>query len=916
MRKGTVFIAPLGARDKKAGVFREIISLCPGGDYSSVLYITPSAFSQTEARRRFFSYLKPKHGKKVYIPFQSLTIKSLCTKLYETHKTEGIVPARIEAMVLCDILDERNIGYARLLSDLLSRIRHHILNRGLSQVADDVSSLIFEEKTLKQAVMAIQVLEEYEAGLRQRGLIDFGGAVKNSIPLIREHVSPAALVLDGFFDPTPLELEVIRALVEQADKVFAVVEETAEFLNFFGSPNVEIEKKRLKPFRRGTNTRYYAYSSMEDEVEGIARGVKGLILEGVRPKDTAVSFPLFSKYVPMLKRIFKKHGIPANITGYDLSASRQLVALEEMIASIEDDYPRNEFLSFLTSAHFPGIPETVRQRAVSFSSRAGIVKGKQAWLSVREILLNSSEEKLSEGEKKVLDEFQKQVSQVINTLEKLKREVNLSGFIDNLEKVLNKFRFFDSPGSPDDILGSIETTISELRHFAMLYSPDSISFADFVFYLRQMLQGFKGSDKKEDGVRVVPFELAAGLEPVELFFGGMIENDLPSRPPIDPILPEKVKKALGLPYLEYYLDRQKRHFQRLLNSSASDPYLSCPVADGEKIFLPSPFLDWEQGISPAVLNISTEEDVLLREGAFKRRDFSDVLWNGKLPSDINVKSALNKRFGPKAFFRVTDIDAYRKCPMRFYIEKFLGLEIQRPPEFEVEARLWGKLAHSTMEYLFRDGDVEPEDMGKKLFDGLEKSLREFPIGDFWAGVAREIFIKLLPALKEQEAEMRMQGFSPFIVEHPLKTEVDGLKRVSAKSRIDLRLKGKIDRVDIRTQSPEHRTQTKDKKQPDTVRLLDYKTGSADRDSLQLPLYISMWNKEHNELAEKAGFYSLKDGKIDWFPKRASMDEFLHSALQLAGELVEKMRKGVFKPAPFKDTECRYCAHSSLCKGVK
>lgn len=913
MKEGIVFIAPLGARDKKTVIFKEIVSQCSGSDYSSVLYITPSAFGQREAGRQFFSYLKSSPGEKVYIPFLSLSLKKLCADLYEAYGKEYIISDCIKPLVFCEILSEKNIGYAYLLSELMSKIRHYIFDKELGQLKEDIKSHIFEEKTRDRAVRSIGILEAYEKELKEKGLIDFDGAVRQSIPFVREHVSPPILVLDGFFDPTPLEMEVIKTLIERSDKVYALVEEGAEFLKFFSAtadqPAAEngenrFEKKRLKSFHRRKAAGYYPYPSMEDEVDGIARRVKGLILEGVRPKDMAVSFPLFSKYVPMLKRIFKKHGIPANITGYDLSASRRLVAIEEMIASIEDDYPRNEFLSFLTSTHFPGIPETVRHRAVSFSSRAGIVKGKQAWLSVRETLLNSSEEKLSEGEKKVLGEFQKQVGQVINTLEKLKQEVNLSGFIDNLEKVLNKFRFFDSPGSPDDIFGTIEKTISELRYFAMLYSPDSISFADFVFYLRQMLKGFKGSDKEEDGVRVVPFELAAGLEPMELFFGGMIENDLPSRPPIDPILPEKVKKALGLPYLEYYLDRQKRHFQRLLNSSASDPYLSCPVADGEKIFLPSPFLDWEQGVSPAVLNISTEEDVLLREGAFKHRDFSDVLWNGKLPADKNVKSALNKRFGPKSFFRVTDMDAYRKCPMRFYIEKFLGIEIQRPPEFEVEARLWGKLAHSTMEYLFRDGDVEPEDMGKKLFDELEKSLREFPIGDFWAGVAREIFIKLLPALKEQEAEIRMQGFSPFIVEHPIKTEVNGL-----------RLKGKIDRIDRGKRKLDERGRTKDEGK-NQVRLLDYKTGSSDRDSLQLPLYISMWNKEHNEPAEKAGFYSLKDGKIDWFPKRASMDEFLHSALQLAGELVEKMRKGIFKPAPFKDTECRYCAHSSLCKEGK
>ncbi|HDZ62165.1 MAG TPA: PD-(D/E)XK nuclease family protein [Nitrospirae bacterium] len=573
----------------------------------------------------------------------------------------------------------------------------------------------------------------------------------------------------------------------------------------------------------------------------------------------------------------------------------------------------------MTSAHFPGIPEIVRQRAVSLSSKAGIVKGKNAWLSIRETLLNSSREKLSLDDKKILNEFQKQITRIITALEKLKQEGSLIFRIEELETILNGFNFFNYPEFTD-IPANVEKIISEFRRFVLLYSPDKTSFPDFVFYFKQMLRGLKGSDKKTDGVRVVPFENAAGLEQKILFFGGLIENDLPSRPPIDPILPEQVKKALGLPHLEYYLNRQKRHFERLINTASTDPYLSCPSADGDKVFLPSPYLDWEQSLSPCIPNIPTREDISLRDGAFKQRDFSDELWNGELPSDKDIERILVKRFGPKAFFRVTDIDAYRKCPMRFYIERFLGLEMAKTPEFEVESRLWGKLAHSTMENLFRDGDVDPEGIADKLLKALDTSLKEFPVGGFWAGVAKEIFLKLLPALIEQESEIRRQGFNPIMTEKSLKAEVN-----------NLRLKGKIDRIDWKrgkSKRPgvcsnrantrigmDERGSTKDEGK-DQVRLLDYKTGSTDRDSLQLPLYVSMWNKGHDEIVEKAGFYSLKDGKVDWYPKRAGMEEFLNNALLIAEELVEKMRKGLFAPVPFKASECGFCSHSALCRGTK
>jgi hypothetical protein len=91
-----------------------------------------------------------------------------------------------------------------------------------------------------------------------------------------------------------------------------------------------------------------------------------------------------------------------------------------------------------------------------------------------------------------------------------------------------------------------------------------------------------------------------------------------------------------------------------------------------------------------------------------------------------------------------------------------------------------------MEFLYRDGDIPIDAIDKRLFLGLEKGLEEFPLGDFWAVVARRIFQKLLPALKKQEVDLRVQGFSPYMVEKNMKVLINGLG-----------LKGKVDRVDKR-----------------------------------------------------------------------------------------------------------------------
>jgi RecB family exonuclease len=315
---------------------------------------------------------------------------------------------------------------------------------------------------------------------------------------------------------------------------------------------------------------------------------------------------------------------------------------------------------------------------------------------------------------------------------------------------------------------------------------------------------------------------------------------------------------------------------------------------------------------PPVYNISTEEEILLRQGAWEQRDFLTALWSGDFFLTKNIQDTLLQRLSLKTYFRVTDIDAYRQCPLHYYIDKFLCLEREEAPRFEIEARLWGRVAHTAMEFLYRDGDIPIDRIEKRLFLGLEKGLKEFPLGDFWAVVARRIFQKLLPALKKQEKNLRMQGFSPYLVEKDMKVLVNGLG-----------LKGKVDRVDRRAVKGEGGRQKTEKKQPavdngqyNRVILLDYKTGPPDKESLQLPLYACMWEKVHHDQVEKTGFYLLRSGSVDWIPKRSGMKEFMQDSLERAEDIVEKIRRGEFAPSPVREGTCRYCYHSPLCRGAK
>jgi RecB family exonuclease len=256
----------------------------------------------------------------------------------------------------------------------------------------------------------------------------------------------------------------------------------------------------------------------------------------------------------------------------------------------------------------------------------------------------------------------------------------------------------------------------------------------------------------------------------------------------------------------------------------------------------------------------------------------------------------------RGYLNVTDIDSYRKCPMRFYIERMLKLELEEPPQFQVEARLWGSLAHKVMEQLFKEGDMEIDDIDSRILQCLEAALKQFPIDEFWGKVAKEIFQKLLPKIKDQEQALRMQGFGPVMVEKKLTADINGLK-----------VKGKIDRIDKRQGSRGQGVKGSEENDNNNVVLLDYKTGNVDSDSLQMPLYALMWRENSPDPVDKVGYYSLKEGKITWYPKKGSMEEYLNNSLATAEEHVSKMRRGIFSPEPLKASECRYCRHSPLCE---
>ncbi|MBL7048776.1 MAG: PD-(D/E)XK nuclease family protein [Nitrospira sp.] len=897
MGKTRLYISPPGTSQKASNIFKELLSRISGNDFSRVLYLVPDMHVMSDVKDQFLEFMKDAGRGDAYIPFKLITPGRLALELHDDYaSSKRVISDEIRTLMLSEYLGDTGMGYARILSGLLRKIRYYAAD-DLLVVRDKIAELIIEDMARERAIGAIDLLLRYTEQLRVMGLMDTEDVLLESISLISGHLAPEILIIGGFYDPAPLEMRLISALIARAGAALIMSEEGTG-IEYHVRESFNADIRRLESAQRGASPYFYTFPSREEEVEGIAREVKSLILQGALPWKITVCFPVSPAYTSMVRRVFARYKLPCSTGEMNAASAGIIAALKDLIICVEEDYPRTAFLSLLIAPCFNAISAEVKDHALNFAYRAGIVKGRKGWLSAREIIINTGAgEDLRELE--ILDAFQRETGLLIKMIDGLKATRDLNSFIAAFEETLGRLGFFtclrdmESEKQGEGLTQALALKLLELRSMAHYYNNDLRRSQTPWFYLKNLLSGITINSDSRDGVRVLPFEAAAGIETDTLFLGGLVEGDLPCSPEMDPVLPEWVKKKLGLPNVDFYMDRQRAYFKRLLNLPAREPYLSCPAAEGEKVFLPSPYLDWEQVRPAPELDIYTEEDVLVSIGASKKMSAPLQEMGNDGVSDIKTQELLTQRIKGMArgSLRVTDLDFYRKCPQRFYIEKVLGLEVELPPKFEVEARLWGSLAHTVMENTFAKGDVKMSALEAGLSAGLDKALLRFPLGHFWELVARAVFSKLAPLIIEREAALREEGYSPCAVEQKVKT---GLS--------EMQIIGKVDRADRLGQDGRK-----------IVELIDYKTGAVDRDSLQIPLYIHMWKEQFGEEVSRAGYYSLKDGSVQWYPKKGSMDEYVQAAMQKVDKVISDILNGYFPSVPAGPGECKFCCNASICR---
>ncbi|MEW6570967.1 MAG: PD-(D/E)XK nuclease family protein, partial [Nitrospirota bacterium] len=870
-------------------------------NYSKILYLAPSFKKVADSQQRLHNLL----GRE-YIPPEMTTIRNLSRRLYTLYGDKKVIPMQLVPVIISRICGKA-IGFSSIVSNFIDEIKNYHAGKSIECITDELET-IFKEHNIpddvsQRAFQALDIFRKYEGVLLKASLVDENDVLAACPSFARMHYKNIDLIIDGFYQLTKSEELIIRALAEVSDEVlvsvpynekFAYI--TERYINFINK-YFNTEEIRLSDDRKAREPFCSAYPGPEEEIEGIARIIKNYFISGTM-KDlhrAGVAFPVLEKYVDITLRVFKRYGIPCN-TSYArrLGMTKPFLDFIALLESIADDYPRIQFSQFLTSPYFAQLPGVFRKTVPHFCLMSGLIKGKTEWLNRLRYGGNREEmgikpHLLSETERELKKIFKKLLS-----LESRKEHGNFNLFGEYIAKLLKDFGF--PGGQNEDLHDQVVKLLNELSFLDSTIVSSQLTFRQFIDALKHLANS---TTIEEEGIGIPIMNLSEiqAMQPDFLFIGGLRESELPSKPDMDHILPESVRTSFNLLNLQMYLSLQKFLFQRALESS-DEVHLSYSVMEGDKVFLPSPFLPLNRKSRKKIHGIFSVEEELLKKGRNPLSHYmSDI-------ADLDGRLLRNK-FGRNSYIRVTDIDYFRNCPRKFFIEKVLCLQPLEIKGYEVEEKVLGTIAHDIMRNLIAMPFSSVDDLVINAEKSLENVLSKKPIEDYWKKVIRDTFLIMIPKIYEIEKRIRDDGYSLLDTEMDIEGEpVGGIK-----------LRGKIDRIDNKN---------------DEIELIDYKTGALQfagarvlgkGEMLQLFLYAALMQLRGYRI-NRVGIYSLKDVVISWIPGRndrkeeRTLDDYIPASLHFLEDTVHKMRSGYLRADPLNEQTCWNCPERPYCPFIQ
>ncbi|QCD51924.1 PD-(D/E)XK nuclease family protein [Campylobacter sp. RM16192] len=377
----------------------------------------------------------------------------------------------------------------------------------------------------------------------------------------------------------------------------------------------------------------------------------------------------------------------------------------------------------------------------------------------------------------------------------------------------------------------------------------------FNFTLRQICEIFlmKLNTLKLDDIGGGKINVIGILESRGMKFDGVIIVDfnddlIPKRSVNEMFLNSKVREKAGL---ISYIDRenlQRFYYENLINESKKTAI--CYLVNEEKI--PSRFLN---------------EFIAIKDINFRDDEYAKVL--SRVQDGTRLRAFDDEVILRHDFFAMplsfSKLNTFLTCPRKYYYSKILGIKPALMPQDSQNTSLGNAVHTALCEYYNKFEKFDLVEF-EKILSSKEVSPLDF-----------EILMINFEKFAKKEQDRFVQGWRVKACEKELSRSFEGIM-----------LTGFIDRID---------------KRDGDINLIDYKSGSFDKKSLQLPFYEALVGAKC-----EAFYYDLKSD-MELVKSASSIED-----LRIELENLKKINKSEINFSRNVGVACRYCEYKIICKG--
>jgi ATP-dependent helicase/nuclease subunit B len=275
--------------------------------------------------------------------------------------------------------------------------------------------------------------------------------------------------------------------------------------------------------------------------------------------------------------------------------------------------------------------------------------------------------------------------------------------------------------------------------------------------------------------------LEARLQKADLMIlGGMNEGSWPALPNPDPWLPPQIRKALGLPGMEFRIGLAAHDFMSALG--APRVLLTRARHDGR-----SPTIASRLWLRLQAMTGGMTRDQRLERLALAI-DANAEVQPASRPAPRPPLEARPKRIA------VTDLDRLKADPFAFYAKAILGLRPLDRVDEEHHAAWKGTAVHEVLEAWFKEDGCDPA----KLRSRAEAMIADETIHPMLRALWAPRLMEAIDWISEQVAADQDAGRRPIVAELKGEADVAGVKLHGRVDRIDRLADGRLAIIDYKT----------------------------------------------------------------------------------------------------------------------